>query len=230
MPEAAVNEDDKLSSYNNEVGGTWQSSDVTLKSVSCRANRRLYCSLGPSAFAFHPSHHLTATEPAGVTLWSCVGPNHLENLVLDGAPSVMAIRKLEFYEGAALYRLVRSLGEVRIRVHSGGLILDDRLCIYFKYCTRTRSPWSFTFSSAERSEIASQVALMPVVIGLVCGSDGIAALFHEEYIAVAGEGGSQVAISCSRGYDKHYAIGGPAGELSRKIAPSAWSKLLLARS
>lgn len=138
----------------------------------------------------------------------------------------MAIQRLEFYEGAALHRLIRSLGEVRLRVDRGGFILDERLCIYFKYRTRTRSPWTFTFSANERKLITSHAMTMRVVVGLVCGSDGVAALEYHDFAAVAGDGDSQIAISCSRGYDEHYAVGGPATELSRKIAPSAWGRLL----
>jgi len=141
----------------------------------------------------------------------------------------MPIHKLEFYAGAALYRLIRSLGDVRVRVDGGIVILDERLGIFLKYCTRTRSPWLFTFSATERLTLASNAAKMQVVIGLVCGSDGIATLQHQDYVAVTGNSASQAAISCSRGYDEHYAIGGPAGGLSRKVAPSAWNTLLVER-
>lgn len=142
----------------------------------------------------------------------------------------MAIRKLEFYEGAALYRLIRSLGDVRVRVDGGGVTLNDQVCVYFKYSTRPRSPWSFTFSSVQRSELAIRAASIPVVIGLVCGADGVAALDYADYVAVTGDGVSQVSISCARSYDKHYAVGGPAGDLSRKLAPSAWDRLLVPRN
>jgi len=141
----------------------------------------------------------------------------------------MAIQKLEFYEGAALYRLIRSLGEVRVRVDGGMVILDECLGVFLKYCTRTRSPWSFTFSTTERSTLAYHALSMPVVVGLVCGADGVATLQHKDYVAVAGNGASQIALFCSRRYDEHYAIGGPAGKLSRKIAPSAWNRLLVAK-
>lgn len=142
----------------------------------------------------------------------------------------MAIRKLEFYEGAALYRLIRSFGEVRLRVDGGGIIINEIVCVYLKYSTRTRSPWSFTFSGRERSELATSASKMSVVIGLVCGSDGVAALDYDGFLSAVGEGESQVSLSCARGYDKHYAVSGPAGSLTRKLPPSAWDRLLLVRS
>lgn len=141
----------------------------------------------------------------------------------------MAIRKMEYYEGAALYRLIRSLGEVRIRVDEGAVVLDGKIRVYLKYCTRTRSPWSFTFSAAERRAFDSHAATIPVLIGLICGSDGVAALEYGDYLAVAGSGTSQIAISCVRRYDKHYTVSGPICELDKKVAPSAWNKVLLPR-
>ncbi len=146
-----------------------------------------------------------------------------------GALRHMAIRKLEYYEGAALFRLIRSLGEVRIRSDDGAMVIEEQIRVYFKYSTRTRTPWSFTFSGAERHAFAVHSAKMPVLIGLVCGSDGIAALEYSDLLEIAGDGELRAGISCSRRYDEHYTISGPVRELGRKIAPSAWNKILLIR-
>jgi hypothetical protein len=141
----------------------------------------------------------------------------------------MAIRKLEYYEGAALYRLIRSLGEVRVRVDDGSVVLDDQVRVFLKYCTRTRSPWSFTFSGAERRALGKHSATIRVLIGLVCGSDGVAALEYADLFDVAGDGENQIAVSCCRGYDEYYTISGPVKELARKIAPAAWNRVLVTR-
>lgn len=55
----------------------------------------------------------------------------------------MGIQKQEFYEGAAMHRLVRASAGVRISYLAPFFILDDRLQIHLKYSARARSPWGF---------------------------------------------------------------------------------------
>jgi len=184
-------------------------------------------SLNEHTGASHSRHHLAASEPVKTFLSRYETSEHSDNIDVRGDQRDMSIQKLEFYEGAALFRLIRSLGAVHVRIDDGVVFLNDQIRLYLKYCTRTRSPWSFTFSSTERHAIASQVAEMPLYIGLVCGSDGVAAMERQDYLEVAGGGESPIAISCARRYDEHYSVSGPAGVLARKIAPSAWNKIHL---
>lgn len=140
----------------------------------------------------------------------------------------LAIQKMDFYQGAALYKLLRGGGQAQVRFEDGLAILDERLQVYLKYSTRTRSPWSFGFSASEQVVLAASAPSLPLTIGLVCGADGIAALPYEGFVGVAGGGGSQIAISCARRHNQQYAISGPGGLLAGKIAPSAWDRLLIA--
>lgn len=203
---------------------------MTLESVTPISKDSLDRGFRPRSSASYSRHHLAASECAQ-RIRSCFASSlHPYNIGVRGDQRDMSIRKLEFYEGAALFRLIRSLGAVHVRMDNGVVVLDDYSRLYLKYCTRTRTPWSFTFSSAERRAIASHADEIPLYIGLICGSDGVAAMERQDYLEVAGRGESSIAISCARRHDRHYSISGPAGVLAKKIAPSAWSRIHLPRN
>lgn len=56
----------------------------------------------------------------------------------------MAIKKQEFYEGAALYLLARTGRIKSIRNQPPFFVLNDDLFVLLKYSTKSRSPWGFT--------------------------------------------------------------------------------------
>lgn len=54
-------------------------------------------------------------------------------------------------------------------------IFDERVLVLFKYSTRMRSPWGFTFAPDEQALLgARSLEHQPIVVAMVCGSDGIA--------------------------------------------------------
>jgi hypothetical protein len=62
----------------------------------------------------------------------------------------MAIRKQEFYEGAALHLLARN-GSIRsIRYNPPLFLVNDEVFLLLKYSTKGRSPWGFTFTTDEQ--------------------------------------------------------------------------------
>ena len=65
-----------------------------------------------------------------------------------------------------------------------------------------------------------------VVIGLICGSDGIAAFSYDAYRTIASPGTSAVHIGCRRDHRKYYVVSGPCGVLDERIAQSDWRQLL----
>ncbi|MEX2173287.1 MAG: hypothetical protein WD872_02930 [Pirellulaceae bacterium] len=138
----------------------------------------------------------------------------------------MPINKEAFYEGAAIFLLARAGGLSSIRYESPFFVLNDRLWAYLKYTTRVRSPWGFTFTAEEQQLLAESRKLNRVVLGLVCGGDGVASLSFDAYETVAPLSQSAVHVSCYRNHGKHYEVGGPAGTLTRKVAPSDWVRLL----
>ncbi|KLD77943.1 hypothetical protein FZ025_05925 [Xanthomonas hyacinthi] len=139
----------------------------------------------------------------------------------------MGIQKQEFYEGAALYQVIRgSSGLTSISRSPPLFVLDGRLQVHLKYSTAKRSPWGFTFMPDEQLLLRQRAQEMPLVIGLICGADGVAALPYEAYARVAQVKSAALHISCRRSHRQHFEIGGPDGVLPNKVAPSDWVKLL----
>ncbi len=138
----------------------------------------------------------------------------------------MAIQKQEFYEGAALVRLARAARSIRLEFEPPYFIADKRVALYIKYTTKTRTPWGFTFSAAELAELLRKERTTPVVVGLVCGSDGVAALELRAILPLLATRKLGFHISCSRDHRKFYCVSGPAGSLGNTIAPSEWQNLL----
>ena len=139
----------------------------------------------------------------------------------------MAISKHEFYEGAALYQLIASGAVTTIRCESQVFVVNDSVQLYFKYCTKGRSPWSFTFTAAQRSFLQERAAKYPVVIGLICAADGIATLLYDSFCAITSLEQNTATILCRRKHGQHYLISGANGSVSKKIPPSMWPRLLV---
>jgi len=105
-------------------------------------------------------------------------------------------------------------------------VLNDKLLVLLKYSTRGRSPWGFTFMPEEQVLMREKAAQAEVIVGLICGSDGVAAFNYEAFCVIAECRSSALHISCYRPHGEHYEVWGPDGRLSRKIAPSAWQRIL----
>src|SRR4051794_15428516 len=138
----------------------------------------------------------------------------------------MALKKQEFYEGAALH-LIAKAGKVKsIRYEHPFFVLNETVSVLLKYSTRGRSPWGFTFTSDEQRGLAARAAGMTTLVGLICGSDGIAAVTYRSLIDVAPLTEASVHIACYRAHGEHYEVRGPVGSLDRKVAPSSWPRIL----
>jgi hypothetical protein len=138
----------------------------------------------------------------------------------------MPIRKQEFYEGAALHVLARSGAITSIRYEPPLFVLNDRLLVHLKYSTRGRSPWGFTFMPEEQVLLENRAAQSEIVIGLICGADGIAAFSYRDYRSVAAPRDGAIHIACYRDHGEHYEVNGPDGTLDGKVAPSDWRRIL----
>jgi hypothetical protein len=138
----------------------------------------------------------------------------------------MSLGKQDFYEGAALHGLARSGKLNAIRHIPPFFSLNGAFSVLLKYSTRGRSPWGFTFTPDEQEALAREAALTNTYVGLVCGSDGVTAINFETYALIARPKTTPIRVSCFRAYGEHYEVRGPDGVLPRKIAPSAWQRLL----
>jgi hypothetical protein len=138
----------------------------------------------------------------------------------------MGIKKQEFYEGAALHLLARSGRITNLRYEAPFFLLNNELLVLLKYSTRGRSPWGFTFTPDEQAILKSAHGKSSVVIGLVCGADGVAAFKYYDYLSIATDTGVAVHVSCYRRHGEYYEVNGPDGCLGRKVAPSDWRRIL----
>jgi hypothetical protein len=78
----------------------------------------------------------------------------------------------------------------------------------------------------EQVLLQSLAAESKVVIGLICGADGVAAITYDVYLKVAAPRQSAIHIACYRKHGEHYEVNGPDGKLDRKVPPSNWQKIL----
>jgi hypothetical protein len=139
----------------------------------------------------------------------------------------MGIQKQEFYEGAALHQLMRGSCGTNAVVHSPPFfVFNGTLQVHLKYSTAKRSPWGFTFMPDEQTLLRQRAQEMPLVIGLICGADGVAAVPYEDYVRVAAVKDAALRISCRRNHRERFEIVGPDGALPSKVAPSDWVRLL----
>ena len=139
----------------------------------------------------------------------------------------MPIQKQEFYEGAALHQLIRGSRGTHIVFATPFFVLDSRLQVHLKYSTAKGSPWAFTFTPDEQALMSERAQAMPMVIGLVCGGDGIAALPFEKFVRVAARRDTALHVSCYRKHREHFEINGPDGTVPGKVPPSDWTRLLM---
>jgi len=137
------------------------------------------------------------------------------------------IRKQDFYEGAALYLLACEGQIEQIRYQPPFFLLNGEVSVYLKYSTRGRSPWGFTFMPDEAITLKRKTAEAKVVIALVCGSDGVAALSYKELDGVAPFEDRPIRVACFRLFNEHYEIRGPKGIAKKKVPPSRWKRILI---
>ncbi len=138
----------------------------------------------------------------------------------------MPIKKQEFYEGAALHQLARAGAIAGIRYEPPFFVLNERLLVRLKHSTKGRSPWAFTFTRDEQSQLHESASVFSIVIGLVCGDDGVVALKYDAFGKIAAFRETAIHIACYRQHGEHYEVTGPDGTHDGKVAPSNWLKIL----
>jgi hypothetical protein len=138
----------------------------------------------------------------------------------------MAIRKQEFYEGAALHLIARTGQISSIRYDAPFFLLNNRLSVLLKYSTKGRSPWGFTFTADEQISLETRASEFKTAIALICGADGVAAIGYDAYASVASRRRGAVHIACYRRHGEHYEVNGPDGTLRNKVAPANWQRIL----
>jgi hypothetical protein len=134
------------------------------------------------------------------------------------------IREFEFYHGAVLCRLVAALtlpiSIHRLEGHSDrAYLVDGENLLYLKHSTSRLTPWGFSFAPEHIADIFGLATeYKNVVIGLICGKDGVAALVLPELeMLINNRDGLSAFITVKRRQKQQYALSGPGGELPYKI-------------
>lgn len=138
----------------------------------------------------------------------------------------MPINKQDFYEGAALYALARTGTVNSIKWVAPFFFLNGRLAVLLKYSTKGRSPWRFTFTPDEQSDLARIDGVCTTTIGLICADDGVVGLPFKAFQTIAPLSDTALQITCYRDHGEYYEVTGPKGSLPRKISPSYWLRIL----
>ena len=131
------------------------------------------------------------------------------------------IDKQEFYHGAALIRLLADNRCIRVCGRDFGYEVNDKVFIHFKYSTKVRSPWGFTFNDDEISKLDKMKETHErIMVALICDGDGICALDWYTIFELLGAKSGRLAIK--RDFNKQYTIWGAADCLNHKVSNKEW--------
>lgn len=135
------------------------------------------------------------------------------------------LSKFGYYHGAAIIRLLEDERCRSVRRQEFGYVVNEKTFVFFKYKTKTRSPWGFNFDQEDIDyclKIAGEYERF--VLGLICGGDGICALDWEEAKTLLG--GKAGSITADRKHRHQYSVWGSVEELKNKISVNRWPNLL----
>ena len=133
--------------------------------------------------------------------------------------------KSEYYHGAAIIRLIEDEMCRSVRRHKClGYVVNDGVFIFLKYTTKGRPPWGFNFDQEDVDRCFKMAGeYHKVVLGFICGGDGVCALDWKEANELLG--GKPGRIAAGRKHNHSYSVWGTAGELKRKVPVGRWPSL-----
>jgi hypothetical protein len=102
----------------------------------------------------------------------------------------------------------------------GFYLINGKLPIFIKFCRNRKSPWSFTFQHDHQTQYKKIIEEYgQCLMVLVCGTDGIAALNHQQLSEVLdGNFEEQESLSVRRKLNHMYSVAGTNGKLAGKVA------------
>jgi hypothetical protein len=131
-----------------------------------------------------------------------------------------------YYHGAAIVRLLDDHRCRSVRKHGHfGYVVNEDMFVFLKYTTKARTPWGFTFDQEDIDRcISMSSSYRRVVLGFICGDDGVCALGWSQARRLLAEKPGRIAVG--RKHNKQYDVWGSAGELKGKIPLNHWPTLL----
>lgn len=132
----------------------------------------------------------------------------------------------EYYHGAAIIHLLEDKRCRAVRKFGSlGYVVNEETVFFLKYTTKVRSPWGFYFNQQDLDRCFQMTKEYKcVVLGLICGGDGICSLNWSEVQKLLN--GNPGRIVARRKHNESYAVRGTVEELKRKVPLSRWPALL----
>ena len=132
----------------------------------------------------------------------------------------------EYYQGAVLRKLVVEgdySTSIRPFVREGRItafVVNGRVGVYIKHSSKRMSPWRFTFTIEQASDLLDLEQKYPDSFAVfVCGSDGIVTLsFHDLHNIVSFQESENAWVSLARPPRAQYELAGNKGELGNKVS------------
>lgn len=132
----------------------------------------------------------------------------------------------EFYQGVVLRQLIVTSGlSVIFRpfVHEGRInafVINSRVGVFIKHSAKRMSPWRFTFTIEQASDLLDLEAKFPdSFVVFVCESDGIVTIdLASLHQIVSFQDTEHAWVRIERPPRSQYAVGGNRDELPYKIA------------
>ncbi|MDR3643296.1 MAG: hypothetical protein P4L74_06765 [Candidatus Doudnabacteria bacterium] len=130
--------------------------------------------------------------------------------------------KTEYYHGAAIVRLLENENCTSVKKQGlPGYVVNNEVFVFLKYSTKGRTPWGFSFDLEDLNRcLNALVSYRKVVVGLICGGDGVCALDWQEVNRLLD--GKPGRIAAGRKHNHSYSVWGSAGELKYKIPVNHW--------
>lgn len=132
--------------------------------------------------------------------------------------------KSGYYHGAAIIRVLEDCRCRSVRKDGFGYVINEEVAVFLKYSTKVRSPWGFTFDDEDISRchrMAQEHGRL--ILGLVCGGDGVCALEWREVTKLLADKPGRIAAG--RKHNESYAVWGTAGAIKGKIPVGRWPGL-----
>ena len=130
--------------------------------------------------------------------------------------------KTEYYHGAAIIRLLENSACESVKKKEYlGYVVNGSVFAFLKYSTKGRSPWGFSFDQEDVDRcVKMSQEYSRVVLGLICGGDGVCALeWNEAEMLLGGKPGR---IAAARKHNHSYSVWGTVGELKHKVPVGRW--------
>lgn len=132
--------------------------------------------------------------------------------------------KAQYYHGAAVVSLLEQEDFFVKKLGLLGYVINESVFVFLKYTTKAKTPWRFSFDQEDVDrclKMASQY--QGLIVGLVCGGDGVCGLKWDEARILLGDKLGWVSVQ--RRHNESYGVDGSCAELEKKIPVGRWSNL-----